>query len=585
MAPERVEHHATSRFAADAGQGGQVLLDLVVLERAKAREVELPLTLLNRFQDGLDLARLGGRKAGVGEELLEFVRRSISHDSPVWHGLAYRCVGSSILDLLRHPRKHEEDQVIEGIRRVVVARAAVGLAEDRLDPAQPSLIRLDRSILACFHRLPSVPRRIIMRAQDRPHPGGGEVKPTVISLFSGVGGLDLGFEAAGFRTAVALEIDRTCCQTIRLNRDWSVIESDVHSVSSKDLLKAAGLRPGQADILIGGPPCQPFSKSGYWATGDSRRLDDPRADTLTAYLRVLKDARPQAFLLENVRGLAYSGKDEGLRHLLSGISQVNREARTNYRVEWKTLNAADFGVPQLRERVFLIGSRDGAPFRFPEPTHSADAGEELFPLEPHRTTWDALGDLPEDDDDPALIVGGKWGDLLPSIPEGENYLFHTNRGGGRQLFGWRRRFWSFLLKIAKARPSWTIQAQPGPATGPFHWRSRRLSARELCRLQSMPDGIKFDCARSEVQRMLGNAVPSLLAEVLARKIKTQLLGIRSYRQQLKLLPPTRGPAPPPERVRAVPRKYLSMIGDHSDHPGTGMGFGRERRSQRAELGS
>jgi len=418
-----------------------------------------------------------------------------------------------------------------------------------------------------------------MPAQDRPHPGGAEVKPTVISLFSGVGGLDLGFEAAGFRTAVALEIDRTSCQTIRLNRDWPVIEADIHAVSSRDLLKTAGLRPREVDVLIGGPPCQPFSKSGYWATGDSRRLDDPRADTLTAFLRVLRDARPKAFLLENVRGLAYSGKDEGLRHLLEGIDEVNRAARTKYHVDWKILNAADYGVPQLRERVFLVGSRDGRRFNFPQPTHAAEADTSLFPLEQHRTTWDALGDFDEDDDDPALVVGGKWGDLLPTIPEGENYLFHTNRGRGKHLFGWRRRFWSFLLKIAKARPSWTIQAQPGPATGPFHWRSRRLSARELCRLQTMPDGVKFDCPRAEVQRMLGNAVPSLLAEVLAREIRIQLLDGPRRRETPKLLPPNRGESPPPERLRPVPKKYISLIGEHSDHPGTGLGFSRERSAR------
>ncbi len=412
-----------------------------------------------------------------------------------------------------------------------------------------------------------------MPAKSAPRLGSGGVKPTVISLFSGVGGLDLGFEAAGFRTAVALEMDRVCCQTMRLNRDWPVIESDIHSVASSDLLGVAGLRPKEADILIGGPPCQPFSKAGYWATGDSKRLDDPRADTLTAFLRVLRDTKPKAFLLENVRGLAFSGKDEGLRHLLAGIEEVNRTARTNYKPEWKTLNAADFGVPQVRERVFLIGSRDGTAFKFPTPNYSAGDGSALFPLDRHRTAWDALGDLPEHDDDPSLIVRGKWGDLLPSIPEGENYLFHTNRGGGLPLFGWRRRFWSFLLKIAKSKPSWTIQAQPGPNTGPFHWSNRRLSAKELCRLQTMPDGIKFDCSRSDIQRMLGNAVPSLLAEVLAREIRAQLLGQPVQIGGLKLLPPDRGTPPSPVRVRPVPRKYLALAGDHSAHPGTGQGYG------------
>src|SRR5262249_948974 len=98
-----------------------------------------------------------------------------------------------------------------------------------------------------------------------------------ISLFTGAGGLDLAFEAAGFETRAAVEIDRVCCQTLRLNRHWPVIEDDVRSVASKQLLKTAQLAAGEADVLIGGPPCQPFSKNGYWANGDSPRLNDPNA--------------------------------------------------------------------------------------------------------------------------------------------------------------------------------------------------------------------------------------------------------------------------------------------------------------------
>jgi DNA (cytosine-5)-methyltransferase 1 len=401
------------------------------------------------------------------------------------------------------------------------------------------------------------------------------VKPKAISLFSGIGGLDFGFEAAGFETAAAVELDATCCRTIRANRSWPVLEGDIHAISSQEILTAARMTVGEPDVLIGGPPCQPFSKSGYWARGDSARLDDPRADTLTAYLRVLRDTRPRAFLLENVRGLAYDGKDEGLRHLLAGIEQVNREAKTHYRVEWRTLNAAEFGVPQLRERVFLIGSRDGKRFEFPEPTHTDAPEATLFSSEKprFRTAWDALGDLSQDDEDPSLAVTGKWAELLPSVPEGQNYLWHTPRGGGKPLFGWRRRYWTFMLKLAKDRPAWTIQAQPGPATGPFHWANRRLSPAELCRLQTFPEGLKFDCPQREVQRMLGNAVPSLLAEVLARAIRQQLLGSRARDMRLKLLPPDRGVPPPPEPVARVPRKYLTLVGDHSAHPGTGLGFG------------
>ena len=165
-----------------------------------------------------------------------------------------------------------------------------------------------------------------------------------ISLYTGIGGLDFGFEAAGFRTAVAVELDSAACRTIRQNRPgWNLIERDIHDVSSAEILDTAGLQVGEADVLIGGPPCQPFSKSSYWVNGDALRLDDPRADTLTAYLRVLRDTRPKAFLLENVYGLVYKGKDEGLQHLVDGIASINQETGTNYQIRWKLLNAAHFG--------------------------------------------------------------------------------------------------------------------------------------------------------------------------------------------------------------------------------------------------
>ena len=401
---------------------------------------------------------------------------------------------------------------------------------------------------------------------------------TVISLYTGVGGLDFGFEAAGLETRVAVELDPVACRVLRANRPWPVLEGDIHQINSEQILKAAGLRAGEADVLIGGPPCQPFSKSGYWVSGDAKRLDDPRADTLAAYLRVLRDTRPRAFLLENVHGLAFRGKDEGLRHLLDGIAAINCEVGTRYHVSWRVLNASRHGVPQIRERVFLIGSRDGTPFAFPSPTHGNHEERVSQPrLEPLRTAWDAIGDLPEHPNEPGLVVGGKWGELLPTIPEGENYLWHTNRGGGARLFGWRTRYWSFLLKLAKDQPSWTIQAQPGSAIGPFHWTSRRLSTRELCRIQTFPDDLMFPCGRTDVQRLLGNAVPSLLAEVLAREIRQQLLGDKRLSLRLRLLAPVRLSVPPAERLAPLPIQYQALIDDHPDHPGEGRG--RKRAAQ------
>ncbi len=409
-------------------------------------------------------------------------------------------------------------------------------------------------------------------------------KPKVISLYTGAGGLDYGFEAAGFDTAVAVEMNHDSCETLRANRRWGVIERDILQVPSSEILKVGGLKKGEAAVLIGGPPCQPFSKAGYWSKGDALRLDDPRAATLSAYLRVLEDTTPAAFLLENVEGLAYRGKDEGLRLLLDAIAGINKRTKSKYRPRFEVLNAAEHGVPQLRKRVIMVAARDGTEFEFPRPTHAdpETSQPDLFAkLPPFRTAWDALADVgPDADED--LAVRGRWAELLPSIPEGNNYLWHTDRMGGLPLFGWRRRYWSFLLKLAKSLPSWTVQAQPGPAIGPFHWSNRRLSMRELARIQTFPDDVRVTGSRTEVQRQIGNAVPSLLGEVLARQIATQLLRVSVPKGGLKLLPPDRGAPPPPDRVAAVPRKFRALIGDHAPHPGTGLGNAAIARSVSAE---
>lgn len=400
-------------------------------------------------------------------------------------------------------------------------------------------------------------------------------KLRAISLFTGAGGLDLGFEVAGFETSVAIELDARCVETLRANRDWPVIDRDITQVSTDEILTTAGLKPEEADVLIGGPPCQPFSKSGFWASGEAKRLSDPRAGTLGAYMRVLAEARPRAFLLENVEGLGFRGKDEGLKLIGSELERINAEHGTRYKASIAVLNAADHGVPQLRKRLFVIGARDGAVFAFPRPSHIDPASAQPGDNRPtYRTAWDAIHDLASGD--PSLCAKGKWASLLPTIPEGQNYLWHTDRGGGEPLFGWRRRYWSFLLKLAKSQPSWTLQAQPGPATGPFHWTSRRLSMREMARLQTFPDDFKITGSVADAQRQLGNAVPSLLGEMLARAIARQLLKAE-VSDTLQLALPVAPPAPPAEQVKAVPRHFLNLRGEHDAHPGTGQGYRAQLR--------
>jgi DNA (cytosine-5)-methyltransferase 1 len=367
-------------------------------------------------------------------------------------------------------------------------------------------------------------------------------------------------------------LDARSCETLRRNRYWPIIERDIATVRTEEILQLAKVKRGNVDVLIGGPPCQPFSKSGFWATGETKRLNDPRATTLEGYLRVLAEAQPRTFLLENVEGLGFRGKDEGLQRIHSRLDALNEAHGTSYRASIATLNAADYGVPQLRRRVFVVGSRDGAPFDFPPPTHVAPCEADCADKRPlYLTAWDALYNLPQPIDSD-VQVKGKWADLLPTIPEGNNYLWHTDRGGGESLFGWRRRYWSFLLKLTKDQPSWTIQAQPGPATGPFHWDNRRLTVREMARLQTFPDDVEIPGSIADAQRQLGNAVPSLLAEVLARAISLQLLKC-PVRKGQPVLALCAAPmvAPAPRRLASVPKRFLALRGEHDAHPGTGKG--------------
>lgn len=394
---------------------------------------------------------------------------------------------------------------------------------------------------------------------------------SVISLFSGAGGLDLGLKRAGFSTRLFVEIDSDARETLRLNLPKCKLSEpgDIHGLSPSELLLQSGLEPGNLDLLAGGPPCQPFSKSGYWVTGDSNRLDDPRADTLRAYLDIVRESLPRALLLENVKGIAFSKKDEGLQLLINELEGINRRYKTNYIPTVISLNAASYGVPQLRERVFIVASRDGLPFVLPEETH-LDPEEYLHTKSPFTTAWDAIGDLDTDIFHSKYQASGKWAKLLPSIPEGRNYLWHTERMGGIPLFGWRTRFWSFLLKLSKDRPSWTIQAQPGPATGPFHWKSRLLTSRELARIQTFPDDYLFSGGRRKIQKQIGNAVPPAIGELFGLEIRRQFFGER-VRRKLKLIPQYRSNMPPPENVSSVPTRYLEMAGEHKPHPGTGKG--------------
>jgi DNA (cytosine-5)-methyltransferase 1 len=354
---------------------------------------------------------------------------------------------------------------------------------------------------------------------------------SAISLFSGAGGLDLGIEGAGFATVSAVEWDQDAADTMEKNAPTffphlnEVVRADLYplaagaggGVSTRDILKAGGLSTrNRPDLLVGGPPCVAFSKSGFWLDWKREGID-PAASLLQAYTRVLAEAKPRYFILENVYALTFNNKASkpAFERLLREIEAAG------YRYTWQVLNAADYGVPQARPRLFVVGYRKGErPPELPEPTHHGEWERRKVtggPL-PHVTAGGALEGLVTEPELEEVVRGG-WGHLLPEIPPGDNYLHFTEeRGHPNPLFEWRSRYWSFLLKLDPNRPSPTIQAQPGPNVGPFHWESRRLRVPELRRLFTFPDDFDLVGKRASVQAQMGNSVPPLLAQRVAEGV-------------------------------------------------------------------
>lgn len=343
-----------------------------------------------------------------------------------------------------------------------------------------------------------------------------------VSLFSGCGGLDLGLQRAGFTHVFATDLDPNCGESHGANFDdvpfWVGNAADLSPGMIEEI---SGVGPGELELLAGGPPCPPFSKSRFYRKDMPRALDDAVGqETIGAYLSILEGLRPRAFLLENVAGLAYKVHDSALTEILS------RATRAGYEISHRVINAADYGVPQMRERFFVVGML-GRQFEFPAPTHTKDPKSDppSNSLPRWRTSGEVLCDLDteENADDTGHFAGGKHHDLLKEIPPGDNYLYFTEkREHPNPVFKWRSRYWSFLLKLSPDLPSWTIQARRSNNMGPFHWRNRILRIEEVKRLQSFPDGWHLSGTIEQQWRQVGNAVPPLLAERLGEALHEQL---------------------------------------------------------------
>jgi DNA (cytosine-5)-methyltransferase 1 len=385
--------------------------------------------------------------------------------------------------------------------------------------------------------------------------------PTVLSAFTGLGGLDLGLEASGFHHLGCIEKDEVTQRSLKLNRgdSWPLLEpGDLTTLASTLEPKCLGVERRELSLLAGGPPCQPFSKAAQWAHTARTGLDDPRSNCLGDFFKLVDTFLPKVVLIENVSGFV-QGPVSALGELRAAVREINARNGTTYEPLYKIVDAADCGVPQHRRRVLIVMLRDDDVFIWPDATHA----------DRRVRAWDAIGDLPTPTELPQAV--GKWAELLPSIPEGHNYLWHTSRGGGRPLFGYRTRYWSFLLKLAKAKPSWTLPAQPGPSTGPFHWDNRPLTIPEMLALQSFPVTWQVEGDYRSQVRQVGNATPPRLAETIGRAIAQQVFGadlsgvpFRHATERAVHVPRARARA-------AISPSYEWMLGEHDDHPGVGKG--------------
>ena len=342
----------------------------------------------------------------------------------------------------------------------------------------------------------------------------------VLSLFSGGGGLDIGVHDSGFKIVECNELVQDFAATLSRNststgclRSTKIVCMDINDYDPdvEDI-----------DFIIGGPPCQTFSAASARAAGVNG-IDDNRGNLFTQYVRILQKLKPKGFLFENVYRIvgAQGGKPWKL------IQEAFQDA--GYKLHWRIIDAADYGVPQFRERLIIVGLRDGN-FLFPYPTHGPDSRDNR----PYYSAKEAIKSVVSQSK--GSSIGGRHGHLLNDIPPGLNYSFYTDRmGHPTPLFGWRSKFSDYLYKADPDTPVRTIKAQGGQYTGPFHWENRTFTIEELKRLQTFPDDYEIEGNRQKVIHQLGNSVPPHLARIMALSIAQQVFK-RKLPFEIELLP-------------------------------------------------
>ncbi|MDC0423336.1 DNA cytosine methyltransferase [Methylophilaceae bacterium] len=361
-------------------------------------------------------------------------------------------------------------------------------------------------------------------------------KLTSLSFFSGCGGLDLGLEKAGIDQLLFCDFDKHCRKTLAENRPNIPIIENILNYSSDDIRKIAGLKKGQSPTLVvGGPPCQAFSTAGA-----RRSFNDPRGNVFLRYIELIEELQPEYAVIENVRGLLsaplklrpYDERGESnpplsddekkggaLAHVLDWLHKIG------YGVSFNLYNSANYGVPQSRERIILIASRDGSKVPFLQPTNSKNSE---FGLDNWRTFGDAVKGLNNSDADYInfpekrlkyfrMLKAGQYWKHLPLDLQKEALGKSFYLGGGKT---------GFLRRVALDKPCPTLVTHPAmPATDLGHpLKDRPLSIQEYKRIQMFPDNWIISGNLIQQYKQIGNAVPVGLGVAVGKAILNHING-------------------------------------------------------------
>lgn len=361
-----------------------------------------------------------------------------------------------------------------------------------------------------------------------------------ISLFSGAMGLDLGVEQAGFKIRVCVEMDKWAVSTIRSNTDIPVIDEDINKVSTSDILKVAGLSKNEVTLVVGGPPCQAFSTAGR-----QRGLADFRGNVILQYLRVVSDIRPPYFIMENVRGLLsaklnyvsdeYSEYDS-IKNLKGSVLQflVSEFKKKGYSISYALLDSANYGVPERRERVVILGHL-GERIPIPSPSHSENGASGT---QKWKTLRDAIGDMENCEDLHYIPLRTKSIPYMKMLKEGENWrnlppeIAKAAMGKAYELSGGKT---GFLRRLKFDEPSPTLVTSPTmPATLLCHpTKLRPLSVEEYARIQQFPEGWEFSGKIEQIYKQIGNAVPTGLGYAVGLQIMRHIEGKLNSNEEIR----------------------------------------------------